>query len=227
LVGTSDLHGAGLTLAGTGPELLLRALDPELVLVLEIAPRLAEAFLVAVVLTELACLGVAHAHPRANRAGGGGICSASAAVSVRLLVVPVGAGAPDGPKAVVGAHLVLVLGRDLTVVVESRSVLNGALGLGELDEALLVVYGGDVRRDEGGAGAEEAHLHAEVLRLIVLVEEQVVYLTDLRPALVHYGVACVLVFDRCEPVAALFHVFSFSQRCSTTLPFYPVSVKES
>src|ERR687897_332837 len=31
----ADLHGAGLTLAGTGPELLLRALDPELVLVFE------------------------------------------------------------------------------------------------------------------------------------------------------------------------------------------------
>src|ERR671912_555080 len=206
----ADLHSTGLTLAGTGPELLLRALHPELVLVLEIAPRLAEAFLVAVVLTELTCLGVAHAHARANRASGGGIGRASAAVSVRLLVVPVGAGALDGPKAVVGAHLVLVLGGDLTVVVESRSVLNGALGLGDLDEALLVVYGGDVRRDQGGAGAEEAHLHAEVLRLVALVEEQVVYLTDLRPALVHHGVARVLVFDRREPVAALFHVFSFS-----------------
>src|SRR5215217_790397 len=206
----ADLHGTGLTLAGTGPELLLRALHPELVLVLEVASRLAEAFLVAVVLAELASLGVAHAHARANRAGGGGIGRASAAVSVRLLVVPVGAGALDGPKAVVGAHLVLVLGGDLTIVVESRSVLNGALGLGDLDEALLVVYGGDVRRDQGGAGAEEAHLHAEVLRLVALVEKQVVYLTDLRPALVHHGVTSVLVFDRREPVAALFHVFSFS-----------------
>src|SRR5215213_4021287 len=69
----ANLHGAGLALAGTGPELLLRALHPELVLVLEVASRLAETFLVAVVLTELACLGVAHAHARANCAGGGGI----------------------------------------------------------------------------------------------------------------------------------------------------------
>src|SRR5215218_6012495 len=183
----ADLHGTGLTLAGTGPELLLRALHPELVLVLEVASRLAEAFLVAVVLAELASLGVAHAHARANRAGGGGIGRASAAVSVRLLVVPVGAGALDGPKAVVGAHLVLVLGGDLPIVVEGRSVLNGALGLGDLDEALLVVYGGDVRRDQGGAGAEEGHLHAEVLRMVALVEKQVVYLTDLRPALVNHS----------------------------------------
>src|SRR5215216_5247884 len=36
----ADLHGTGLTLAGTGPELLLRALHPELVLVLEVACRL-------------------------------------------------------------------------------------------------------------------------------------------------------------------------------------------
>src|SRR5215212_1697888 len=169
----ADLHGAGLTLAGTGPELLLRALHPELVLVLEIASRLAEAFLVEVVLAELACLGVSHAHARANRASGGGIGRASAAVSVRLLVVSVGAGALDGSQAIVGADLVLVLGGDLTIVVEGWPVLNGALGLGDLDEALLAVYGGDVRRDQGGAGAEEAHLHTEVLRLVALVEKQV------------------------------------------------------
>src|ERR687895_1482899 len=77
----ADLHGAGLTLAGPGPELLLRALHPELVLVLEVAPGLAEAFLVAVVLAELTCLGVAHAHARANRASSGGIGRASAAVA--------------------------------------------------------------------------------------------------------------------------------------------------
>src|SRR5215213_7356431 len=226
----ANLHGAGLALAGTGPELLLRALHPELVLVLEVASRLAETFLVAVVLTELTCLGVAHAHARANCAGGGGIGRASAAVSVHLLialVIPVGAGALDGPEAIVGAHLVLVLGGDLPVVVEGWAVFDRVLGLGDLDGALLVVYGGDVRWDEGGAGAEEAHLHAEVLRLIVHVEEQVVYLTDLRPALVHHGVTSVLVFDRREPVAALFHAFSFSQRYPTTLSFYPVSVKGS
>src|SRR5215212_10243966 len=81
----ADLHGAGLTLSGAGPELLLTPLHPELVLVFEVAPRLAYAFLVAVVLAELAGLGVAHAHTRANRAGGGGIGRASAAVSsVRL-----------------------------------------------------------------------------------------------------------------------------------------------
>src|SRR5829696_6650663 len=77
----ADLHGAGLALAGTGPELLLRALHPELVLVFEVASRLAEAFLVAVVLAEPACLGVPRAHTRANRASGGGIGRASAAVS--------------------------------------------------------------------------------------------------------------------------------------------------
>src|SRR3712207_7871657 len=47
---------------------------------------------------------------------------------------------------------------DLAVVVEGRPVLDGALGLGDLDEAPLAIHGGDVRRDEGGAGAEKAHL---------------------------------------------------------------------
>src|SRR5215217_993494 len=217
----ADLHGAGRTLAGTGPKLLLRALHPELVLIGQVvATALVYSLVVRSMLAELACLGVTHAHPRANRTSGGGIGRASAAVPVSLLalVIPVGAGALDDPQAIVEADLVLVLGGDLTVVVEGRAVLDGALGLGDLDEALLVVYGDDVRRDQGGAGAEEAHLHAEVLRLVVLVQKQVIYLADLRSALVHHGVASVLVFDRCEPVASLFvlsHALSFARLSST------------
>src|SRR5215211_768760 len=79
----ADFDAAGLALAGTREQFFFAPLHPELVLVLEVASRLAEAFLVAVVLAELTCLGVAHAHAQANRAGGGGICRASAAVSVR------------------------------------------------------------------------------------------------------------------------------------------------
>src|SRR3712207_9573824 len=60
------------------------------------------------------------------------------------------------------------------------------------------------RSDEGGAGAEEAHLYAYVLGLIALVHEEVVYLADLRAGLVVDLVAGEAILDRREPVAALF-----------------------
>src|SRR3712207_7215993 len=53
-------HGAGLALAGAGPELLLAPLHPQLVPVLEVvAPALAHALVVALVLAELE-IGRAH-----------------------------------------------------------------------------------------------------------------------------------------------------------------------
>src|SRR3712207_8925766 len=58
------------------------------------------------------------------------------------------------------------------------------------------------RSDEGGAGAEEAHLYAYVLGLIALVHEEVVYLADLRAGLVVDLVAGEAILDRREPVAA-------------------------
>src|SRR5215211_4162010 len=64
----ADVDATGHALSGPREQFFFAALDPELVLVLEIASGLAEAFLVAVVLAELACLGVAQAHARANRA---------------------------------------------------------------------------------------------------------------------------------------------------------------
>src|SRR5919107_6250335 len=193
----TDLELTGLALAGARSELFLGALHPELVLVLEVRTRgLSDPLVVLGVAPELTGLGVALAHSRAHCAG----------VSGRVIgVAPAILCARGCAQAIVGAHLVLVLGGDLPIVIEGRTVLDRVLRLGYLDEAALFVHRGDVRRDEGGAGAKEAHLHAEVLRLIVLVEEQVVDLTDLRPALVNHGVACVLVFDRCEPVAAFLH----------------------
>src|SRR5919107_4194863 len=197
----SDLELTGLAQSGACDELFLGPLHPQLVAVFKVGSRaLIDALVVLGMTSELARLGVALVHARSDLAGVPSVVGVGAAIfSGRRCA-----------QAVVGADLVLVLGGYLPIVVEGRPVLDGALGLGDLDEAPLVVYGGDVRRDEGGAGAQEAHLHAEVLRLVVLVEEQVVYLADLRPALVHHGVTSVLVFDRREPVAALFHVFSFS-----------------
>src|SRR5215204_7395614 len=65
----ADVDATDLALAGPREQFFFAPLHPELVLVLEVASRLAEALQVAVVLAELACLGVAHAHPRADRAG--------------------------------------------------------------------------------------------------------------------------------------------------------------
>src|SRR5215203_1335201 len=153
----SDLELTSLALSGAGDELFLGPLHPQLVAVFKVGSRaLIDALVVLEVTSELARLGVALVHARYDLAGVPGVGAA-------IL------GARDGAQAVVRANLVLVLGGDLTVVVEGRPVLDGALGLGDLDETLLVFRGGDVGRDQGGAGTQEAHLHAEVLRLVVLV----------------------------------------------------------
>src|SRR5215210_4973276 len=58
----ADFDASGHALAGPREQFFFAALDPELVLVLEIASGLAQALLVAVVLAELACFRVVHAH---------------------------------------------------------------------------------------------------------------------------------------------------------------------
>src|SRR5215217_2731776 len=138
------------------------------------------------------------------------VCGARGGVLVGLVGARL-VGGLGALQAVVRVDLALELRRDLPVIVEGRTVL-GRLLVGCDGDSPTLVVGGAYRfpGDEGAPRPEEAHLHAEVLRLVALVEKQVVYLTDLRPALVHHGVTSVLVFDRREPVAALFHVFSFS-----------------
>src|SRR5215210_7464952 len=65
----ADVDATYLALAGPRKQFFFATLDPELILVFEVAPGLAETFLVTVVLAELARPRVAHAHPRANRTG--------------------------------------------------------------------------------------------------------------------------------------------------------------
>src|SRR5918994_2747104 len=94
----------------------------------------------------------------------------------------VGAAVLDGGrtlKAVVGVHLVLKLGGDLPIVIEGGAVLGGLLVGGEDYRLPLLVDGSHLERDQGGVGAQEAHLNAYVLGPVVLVYEQVVYLADL------------------------------------------------
>jgi hypothetical protein len=121
-----------------------------------------------------------------------------------LLVGVIGARALGlgGAEAVVGAHLVLVLGGDLPVVVEGGPVLGRLLVRGHRDRAGRLVGGRELHRDQRAAGAEQAHLHAHVLGAIVLVEEQVVYLADLGAGVVIDGVAGEAIFYGRESVGA-------------------------
>jgi hypothetical protein len=87
-------------------------------------------------------------------------------------------GGPRPFEAVVGVDLVLVLGRYLTVV-EGRTTLDRILIGGDHQALLLVSHLDDLPRYERGLGAEEARLDTYILRLVVLVDEEVSYLTDL------------------------------------------------
>src|ERR671913_1849053 len=106
----------------------------------------------------------------------------------------VGAAVLDGGRtleAVVEVHLVLEFGGDLTVVIESRSVLERLLVCCDLDDLPHVVDPCHLERDQGGTGPQEAHLHAYVLGAIVLVYEQVVYVAHLLIMPIVDYVACV------------------------------------
>src|SRR5918993_2923916 len=126
-----------------------------------------------------------------------GLLNAARCLGALLGIVgSVGAAVLDGGrtlKAVVGVDLVLEFGGDLPIVIEGGAVLGGLLVCCDLDELPLVVDPHHLERDQGGTGSEEAHLHAYVLGLVVLVEEQVVYVADLLVVLVVDCVACVAI----------------------------------
>src|SRR5215212_7801284 len=87
-------------------------------------------------------------------------------------------GGPRPFETVVGVDLVLVLGGYLPVV-EGRSTLDSILIGGVHQELFSVSNPDDLPRYERGLGAEEARLDTYILRLVVLVDEEVSYLTDL------------------------------------------------
>src|SRR5918993_1136017 len=135
----------------------------------------------------------------------------------------VGAAVLDGGRtleAVVGVDLVLELGGDLTVVIEGGAVLERLLVCCDLDGLPRVVDPCHLERDQGGAGPQEAHLHAYVLGAIVLVYEQVVDLAQfLIMPIVDY-VACVAILYFRELVSVCFafqgknlHMGCFAPTC--------------
>src|SRR5918995_1108087 len=109
-------------------------------------------------------------------------------------------------QAVVGVNLVFELGSYLPVVVEGGAFLH-VLVVGRDNQAAIgLAYLDHLPWYEGGAGAEEAHLHPDVLGLVILVHEEVVDLADHVAVWVVDRVAGESVFFRRELVAAPFHV---------------------
>ncbi len=119
---------------------------------------------------------------------------------------------PGGPalQPEVTVDPLLELRRDLLVVVEGRGVLDPVFGLRDLDELALLVHPGQLPRYQGGLQPQKTHLHAQVLRPVVLVHEEVVDLADLLVVHVVDGIARVLVFYRLEPVVAILALHSWS-----------------
>src|SRR5829696_1799929 len=170
----ANLELSGLALSGTGDELFLGPLHPQLVLV-----------------------GQVRAIGRSR--GLVGLLVVVALVGAALL------GGSGAAEAVVGVDLVLELGRDLPVVVEGGAVL-GLILVGVYGNGPARVVGGanGLPGDEGAPGPEEAHLHADVLGLVRLVDEEVVHLADLLTHPIVDRVAGEAILDRREPVRALF-----------------------
>src|ERR687898_1151546 len=86
----------------------------------------------------------------------------------------VGAALLDGGRtleAVVGVDLILKLWGDLPVVVEGGAVLGDLLVGGEDYRLPLLVDGSHLEGDQGGEGAQQAHLNADVLGPVVCVHE--------------------------------------------------------
>jgi hypothetical protein len=102
-----------------------------------------------------------------------------------LLVGVIGARALGlgGAEAVVGADLVLVLGRDLPVVVEGGARSSPSPCPRHRDRAGRLVGGRELHRDQRAAGAEQAHLDAYVLGLSFSSRNRSSTLPILEPAL--------------------------------------------
>jgi hypothetical protein len=96
---------------------------------------------------------------------------------------------------VVVEDLLLELGCQLPVIAKGRPLLDHLFARCDLDQAPPVVHADEFYRDQGEPDVQEAHLYADVARLVALVYEDVVYLTDLLVVDVVDGVACEAVHE--------------------------------
>src|SRR5215216_2873760 len=161
----AHLHRAGLALAGAYPQLLLGPLHLEFVPV----DRVAAAPPVRATRTRVAAPLGDFSMPVVKPSPVGVVLAVGAPVR----------GTPPAVQPVVFAHPLLVLGRYLLVLVKGGAFLDSALGLRDLDYASSLVDPDSLHRDQGRPGPQESRLYAYVLGAVVLVDEEVVYLTDL------------------------------------------------
>src|SRR5919107_614502 len=112
---------------------------------------------------------------------------------VCTVTFPVGGGLPSLHPVVV-EDLPLELRGYLPIFAEGRAVLYRLLVCRHLHEPPPVVHPHDIHRDQAGLGAQETHLHADVLWVVVLVHEEVVDLADLLVVHVVDGVLRVQIF---------------------------------
>ena len=182
---------------GAGPKLLFGTQNPKLVL--KIAFGLARALLAVAVPAQLPRLGVAHPHAGAYLAR----MFSLRAPEVRSVTSSI-LGGLRAFEPVAGVDLVLVLGGYLPFVVEGRNTLDRIL-IGGAHQALLPVsHLDDLPRNERGLGTEEARFDTHILRLVVLVDEKVVYLTDLATGGVVDPVTGEVILKSRKPIRALF-----------------------
>jgi hypothetical protein len=107
-------------------------------------------------------------------------------------------------ETVAGVDLALVLGGYLPFVVEGRNTLDRILIGGDHQALLPVSHFDDLPRYERGLSTEEARFDTHILRLVVLVDKKVVYLTGLATDGVVDSVTGEVILKSRKPIRALF-----------------------
>src|SRR5215213_4508829 len=197
----ADVDSSGLALTSASYELFLVPLHPDFVLVSSAVTTELSGALMPWGDRAFAPLYIARRDVYARTGLQIDPVTASSVRVVRAVGLPLDRSLP-GLHPVVVEDLPLELRGYLPVVAEGRAVLYRLFVRCYLDEPSFVVHADDVYRDQGRARAQEAHLHADVLWVVVLVHEEVVDLADLLVVHVVNGVLRVQIFNWSRAVPA-------------------------
>jgi hypothetical protein len=112
------------------------------------------------------------------------------------------------PRKAVAIDLILVLRGCLLVVIKARCVLDLSLPGHDLNNLPILIHADQPPRHERTTlpqKAQQAHLHAQVLRRVGIIDKQVVYLADLLAVAVVDLMAVVAILYLHKPVAVFFY----------------------